>query len=196
MELLLLFRKKKQNPLIKPLSLLSLEDSDTSRKVLRSSNEEVQFPLSEEDLSTLLSMESLLHKLGGVGLAAPQVGVNKKMAVIFIPEAAARHGVQPRTMHEIINPQYEPVDLQPQTNTQTEVEGCHSVRCMTGPVARPDLIRVTYQDRLGLRYSREEGGFYSRVLQHEIDHLQGTMFVDRLLLSHLHSSVDYHLIFT
>ena len=98
MELLLLFRKKKQNPLIRPLSLLSLEDSDTSRKVLRSSNEEVQFPLSEEDLSTLLSMESLLHKLGGVGLAAPQVGVNKKMAVIFIPEAAARHGVQPRTM--------------------------------------------------------------------------------------------------
>ena len=196
MELLLLFRKKKRNPLIRPLSLLSLEDSDTSRDVLRSSNEEVQFPLSEEDLSTLLSMESLLYKLGGVGLAAPQVGVNKKMAVIFIPEAAASHGVQPREMHEIINPQYEPLDHHPQVNTQTEIEGCHSVKCVKGPVARHDLIRVTYQDRSGLRYSREEGGFYSRVLQHEIDHLQGTLFVDRVVFAHLHRSVDYHLIFT
>ena len=196
MELLLLFRRKKPNPLIRPLTLLSVEDSDTSRAVLRSSSEEVQFPLSEEDLSTLLSMESLLYKLGGVGLAAPQVGVNKKMAVIFIPEAAASHGVKPRAMHEIINPRYEPVDSQPGTNLRTEVEGCHSVRCMKGPVARPDLIKVSYQDRLGSRHTREEGGFYSRVLQHEIDHLQGTMFVDRLLLADLHSNVDYHLIFT
>ena len=196
MELLLLFRKKKLNPLIRPLTLLSVEDSDTSRAVIRGSSEEVQFPLSEEDLSTLLSMESLLYKLGGVGLAAPQVGVNKKMAVIFIPEAAASHGVQPRAMHEIINPQFEPVDPQPQTNLRTEIEGCHSVRCMKGPVARPDQIKVTYQDRQGLRHTREEGGFYSRVLQHEIDHLQGTMFVDRLLHADLQSNIDYHLIFT
>ena len=192
MELLYLFKKRKPNPLIRPLALLKVEESDTSRRVLRGSNQDVQFPLSEEDLSTLLSMESLLYRLGGVGLAAPQVEVNKKMAVIFIPEAAASHGVRPRAMHEIINPQYEALE----GGSMKQVEGCHSVGCLTGPVARPDHIRVTYQDRLGLHHDREERGFYSRVLQHEIDHLNGVLFVDRLVLSDLPCIDECHLILT
>ena len=194
MELLYLVKKRKVNPLIRPLTLLKVEDGESSREVLRGSNEAVQFPLSEDDLSTLLSMESLLYKLGGVGLAAPQVDVNKRMAVIFIPKAAASHGVQPRAMHEIINPQYEAVGGD--SRTVEEVEGCHSVRCIKGPVTRPDQIRVTYQDRLGVSHHREEDGFYSRVLQHEIDHLNGVMFVDRLVLGNLHPRDEYHLLLT
>ena len=83
---------------------------------------------------------------------------------------------KPYPMHEIINPEYEGV----KEDMVKGMEGCYSVRSTCGQVTRYNKIRVTYQDREGRKVDKEEEGFYARVLQHEIDHLNGTLIIDRL----------------
>jgi len=192
MELFGILKARKKNKLIKHLDILKIEDSCENKTILKHPSQEVKTPLSEEDDSLLLSMKSVLYKLGGVGLAAPQVGINKKMAVIYIPKAAAKSGVEPCDMHEIINPEYYNIG----DNSTVEIEGCHSVKSLTGCVERNTNIKVNYEDRLGIRYEREVTGFYARVLQHEIDHLNGVTIVDRMIFSKQDQSECGHILLT
>lgn len=192
MELFSILKARKKNKLIKPLDILKMEDSCENKTILKHPSQEVKTPLSEEDDSLLLSMKASLYKLGGVGLAAPQVGVNKKMAVIFIPKEASKSGIEPVDMHEIINPEYRTTG----DDSSIEIEGCHSIRSLTGCVERNTNIKVVYEDRLGVRYEREARGFYARVLQHEIDHLNGVTIVDRMIFSKQDQTESGHILLT
>ena len=87
---------------------------------------------------------------------------------------------KPYPMHEIINPEYVGLEENVGENKVKDMEGCYSVRTICGRVPRYKRIKVTYQDREGKMVEKEEEGFYARVLQHEIDHLNGILIIDRL----------------
>ena len=106
----------------------------------------------------------------GIGLAAPQVGVALR---IFVLDLSV--GRDPAALHVMINPEFVERD-----GMQLEEEGCLSLPGFTATVARPKRVVVKALDRHGDEYRLEGAGLLARALQHEIDHLNGCLFVDRL----------------
>lgn len=122
-------------------------------------------------------MRDTMYAAGGIGLAAPQVDVPYRLAVIDLPETGTRHGELPGLPFAVyVNPVITVLD-------ETEAgywEGCLSVPGMMGYVERPQHIRVDYLDETGAPGSLEAEGFTATVFQHEFDHLYGTLYVDRI----------------
>lgn len=102
----------------------------------------------------------------GVGLAAPQVGESLRVIVVDVGEGP----------FAMINPKFK----MKKGPTQVFEEGCLCLPGLVGPVERPSIITVTGLDRQGKPLSIDAEGFLATVLQHEIDHLEGKVFVDRV----------------
>ena len=114
--------------------------------------------------------------LDGAGLAAPQIGVSLRV-VIFGVEANPRYPqVEAVPMTVLINPQISVLDQQQEEGW----EGCLSVPGMRGLV--PRYVRIRYQgfDHFGKPIDREASGFHARVVQHEVDHLDGVLYPQRI----------------
>lgn len=117
-------------------------------------------------LHTLLDdMADTMYKEDGVGLAAPQVGVLRRAVVVDIGEG----------LIELINPV-----IVETSGEQTDLEGCLSVVDYIGEVTRPNYVKVKAQDRFGKDIEVEGEGFLARAFCHEIDHLEGILFVERI----------------
>ena len=124
----------------------------------------------DELKATVEAMFETMFEAEGIGLAAPQVGISKAFLIIGIP----REDQEPEKLF-FANPVIE--------ETQGEShfdEGCLSVPGITADVIRPEWIRLRYQNLDGNVCVIEDNGLLARVLQHEIDHLNGILFVDRL----------------
>lgn len=159
-------------------------------KVLKSKAEKVYFPLQSSDKELIDSMKAKLVELGGVGLAAPQVNHAKQIIAIYIPEEARllRDNIKSTyPVHVMINPSYEPVESE---GKQADYEGCYSVSSKAGKVPRYQTIKVRYADEKGHEHQQIETGFYARVLQHEIDHLNGVLISDRLTPDCIQGTVE------
>jgi peptide deformylase len=115
-------------------------------------------------------MIETMYAAPGVGLAASQVGVPLRIFVIDLSV-----GRDPEGLIVMINPQF--VD---RAGMQLEDEGCLSVPGFNATVVRPSRAVVKGLDRTGTEYEREGTGLLARAFQHEMDHLDGTLFVDRL----------------
>ena len=126
--------------------------------------------IDAELLRLLDAMLETMYAAPGIGLAAPQVGVLKRAFVIDLGEAGER---APRF---VINPE---LIWHSESLTVAE-EGCLSLPQQFGEVARPDQVRVRYRDRTGEIQEIDAEGLLARCLQHEIDHLNGILFVDHL----------------
>lgn len=116
----------------------------------------------------------------GIGLAAPQVANNIRACVIgkkaIPPKAKIPGRINPNRADLIlINPTYQVISRK----QQTETEGCLSVPGFYGKVARYRDLLVTAQTETGAAIEFEAHGFFARVIQHEIDHLNGILFIDR-----------------
>lgn len=162
------------------LSIITIEnEKDKANSVLKNEANIVTFPLSTLDQDTIQTMQEMLYKLNGVGLAATQVNINKKIALIYIPESASllREDVRTYPMHTIINPEYIGIE---EGYKVSDFEGCYSVKSVYGKVPRYQTIKVKYQNITGETIEETVSGFYARVLQHEIDHLNGLLITDRL----------------
>ncbi len=122
--------------------------------------------IDQRILTLLDDMKETLAAANGVGLAAPQVGVLKQVVVIDVGE-----GVM-----ELINPEIVNIN-----GYQTSVEGCLSVPGKWGEVQRPKNIVVRAMDRNGEYYEIMGEGLLAVALSHEIDHLEGTIFVDKVI---------------
>ncbi len=162
-----------------PLEIVTIEHSENA-EVLTHKAQLVSFPLSLEDQILIGQMKEKLMKIKGVGLAAPQVGVNKQILVYAISEEAKalrNHAdeVVPPTV--LINPSYSPLK---NTELTYDWEACFSVVEKTGKVPRYHHITLRAQTPDGEQIDKEVSGFTARVLQHEIDHLQGILIIDRL----------------
>ena len=147
-------------------------------------------PLSREEIrgaeiQRLLEwMRETMRDAPGVGLAAPQVGLSLQLAVIedpadlqraMAPEKLAERGRRPVPFHVIVNPSLSlegaPVEF---------FEGCLSVSGFVGLVPRAPRVHVECLDEHGNSRSIAAEGWYARILQHEIDHLCGTLYMDRM----------------
>jgi peptide deformylase len=122
-------------------------------------------------------MIETMHEYGGIGLAAPQVHQPIQLAIIEFEDESERYpdmGSQPLSV--LINPKITILDKK----EQAFWEGCLSVPELRGLVHRPRKIRVDSLDRDGRSQSVTAEGFLATVFQHELDHLAGKLFVDRL----------------
>lgn len=120
-----------------------------------------------ERINILLEdMVETMHENEGVGLAAPQVGVLRRVVVIDIGE-----GVIKLINPEIIEKEGENIDI----------EGCLSVLNRVGTVKRPERVKVKYLNELGEEKIIEGIGLLAKALCHEIDHLNGILFTDKMI---------------
>ncbi len=134
--------------------------------VLRKKSKEVK-EINDKIRDLFEDMKETMYGCGnGIGLAAPQVGILKRMIVIDVGEG----------LMEIINP----VILE-QEGEQLEVEGCLSIPGVYGEVKRPERIVVEYTNLDGERVKVEGRDLLARCLSHEIDHLDGILFTDKVV---------------
>jgi peptide deformylase len=113
-------------------------------------------------------MKDTLYKSGGVGLAAPQVGVLRRVVVMDVSEDKSDY-------LELINPEITEVE-----GSQTGNEGCLSLPGLCGVVTRPMVVKVKAQNRDGKWCLYKGEGLKARCFCHEIDHLEGVLYKDRL----------------
>jgi peptide deformylase len=123
------------------------------------------------DIQQLIDdMIKTMYAAPGVGLAAPQIGVPLR---IFVADVSV--GRDPSGLHVFVNPEFVERD-----GMQLEEEGCLSVPGFNATVARPSRATVKGLDRSGVEHTVTGTGLLARCFQHEMDHLDGTLFVDRL----------------
>lgn len=137
------------------------DGDDVLRKVCK------EVDVINDKIRTLLKdMADTMYKADGVGLAAPQVGILKRIVVIDAGEA----------LIELINPV-----IVKEAGEQVEVEGCLSLPEVFGEVKRPATVTVEALNAKGEKFSVTGEGLLARALCHEIDHLNGILFKDKVI---------------
>lgn len=142
--------------------------------VLRRKAKKVE-KITKETQRLIDDMIETMHAADGIGLAAPQVGVLQRIAVVEIEADEKIPGSG--KLYVLINPEV----VARSEEEEIGVEGCLSIPGWQGEVARPARITVRALDRNGQRYKLEAEGLLARAILHEIDHLDGILFLDRLV---------------
>ena len=146
------------------------------RKILKFPDQDLRIkakPVESFDgeLKTLTDdMFETMHSVDGIGLAATQIGVAKQVAVIDISPEKNEPLV-------IVNPAIQILDP---SKTEDYDEGCLSVPGFFEKISRPSDIKLTYQDLNGKKQEIKPEGLLTKVVQHELDHLNGRLFVDHI----------------
>ena len=146
------------------------------RKILKFPDQDLRIKAKpvetfDEELKTLTDdMFETMHSVNGIGLAATQIGVAKQVAVIDISPEKNEPLV-------IINPAIQILDP---SVTEDYDEGCLSVPGFFEKISRPSDIKLTYQDLNGTKQEIKPEGLLTKVVQHELDHLNGRLFVDHI----------------
>lgn len=122
-------------------------------------------------------MVETMHEYDGVGVAAPQVHVSLRVAVLEVPKGDGRGGRKGVPLTVLINPRVTPLS----PKARLDIEGCLSVPDLRGVVPRFEKVRLEALGRDGKPYSVIATGFHARVIQHECDHLDGDVYLDRML---------------
>ena len=142
-----------------------LEVMKTGHPVLKQIAEPVEF-VNKKIRQLLDDMAETMYKTDGVGLAAPQVNVSKRIIVLDDGNG----------LIEVINP-----EIVKKEGSQVGLEGCLSVPELFGDVERYDKIEVHGINRNNKKIKIKAEGFLARIFQHEIDHLNGILFVEKLV---------------
>lgn len=141
--------------------------------------------LKSKDFKDLIAdMLETMEEEEGIGIAAPQIGVSKQVAIVGVPKENPRYPDLPEDEEPevdfdilvVINPTITVLDDTPSGFW----EGCLSVPGLRGYVERPSKIKVDYTDIHGEKQVIEASGFAATVFQHELDHLDGVLYVDRV----------------
>ena len=128
-------------------------------------------------MALVADMVDTLHDYGGIGLAAPQVGESVRLAIIEIEGGPTRYGqLEAMPLTVFVNPEIEVLG----NESAGYWEGCLSVPGLRGLVERPQHVLVRYTTITGAAAELELQGFAATVFQHEFDHLDGKLFVDRM----------------
>jgi peptide deformylase len=155
-------KKKLKNP---PLELHYLGD-----RVLRQPAKRIT-KVDDEIRQLVREMLQTMYSKDGIGLAAPQVGVHKQLIVIDLEPDKPEN--QPLVL---INPTIKQVSR----DICVAQEGCLSIPGVYLDVKRPEVVEVTYKDEYGRPRTLQASGLLARCIQHEMDHLNGVVFVDRV----------------
>ena len=164
------------------LQIVQAEEEALRVQARQLSHEEI---LSENTRELIEHMKETMRYAPGVGLAAPQVGISLQLAVIedreeyhrkLTAEQLSERQRQPVPFHVIINPRIVSSDS---TNVEF-FEGCLSIAGYSAIVSRARTITVEYLNESAETNRVQAVGWYARILQHEIDHLAGILYVDRM----------------
>ena len=144
-------------------------------QVLRAKAQEVN-PSEETDLVSFIDdMVETMHNADGCGLAAPQVGVSKRILVVDGNDLSDRWPELKGFHREMINPRF---TFESEETIAFE-EGCLSIPGVDAEIVRPKQVRVKYVNRDLEEVEEDFDNFAARMIQHEMDHLDGVMFVDK-----------------
>ena len=145
-------------------------------QILRNENTEVDLQDKEGVLKLIEDMKETLKVADGCGLAAPQVGVNKRLVIVDGRELSDTYDYLKDFFRVMINP----VVLEESEETCEYSEGCLSVPGIYAEVRRPSKIKVEYYNENFEKVVEEFDQFGCRMVQHELSHLEGNLFVDNL----------------
>jgi peptide deformylase len=161
--------------------------------VLRMRAAEFEGQLDGELLPRFLAvMRDTMHAAPGVGLAAPQIGIPLRVAVMedafpIDPDIGAEREREPLAYFAALNPAYRAAG----TRTAAFFEGCLSFDGFQGVVERPAEVAASYTTPEGQAVERGLSGWQARIFQHETDHLDGTVYVDKVLTRSLCTHAEY-----
>ena len=133
--------------------------------------------INEEILDIIEDLKSTLEFGTGLGIAAPQIGVDKRIIVV----GAKKENIKYNDAEEIpitamINPTWKKLT----EDTDVQYEGCMSVPSIRGKVERYKNIELTYYNENGEKIVKQLNGFFARLVQHECDHLDGIVFLEKV----------------
>jgi peptide deformylase len=130
----------------------------------------------DENLHTLIDdMVETMLDAPGVGLAAPQVAESQRVITVQLPDEPEEYGDNAGVLYAVVNPEI----VRASRETENGVEGCLSVPGYVGRVERAAMVKVRGQDQHGKPVRLKVEGYLARVFQHEIDHLDGVLFIDK-----------------
>jgi len=133
--------------------------------------------IDQEVLTIIDTLKSTMQQASGVGIAAPQIGINKRIAIVGFSDNSRYPDQEPIPIQVMINPDYEPLSQE----VESGEEGCLSVPGKRGMVNRFVKIRYSCLNENGDKVNELAKGFKARIIQHEVDHLNGVLFVDKML---------------
>ncbi|MEX2578711.1 MAG: peptide deformylase [Verrucomicrobiales bacterium] len=141
--------------------------------------------VTEEIRQLAADMLETMYEANGVGLAAPQVGVSLRLAVVDVSHdeecvGYLRVNGAEKTIGEVCPITFVNPELKLLGDKDTDVEGCLSFPELRGEIARPFEVEATLYDLEGEKLVVETDGLFARALQHETDHLFGRLFIDRM----------------
>ena len=146
--------------------------------ILEKQCDEVNITNNNEDIIDIIEdLKSTLEYGTGLGIVAPQIGVNKKIIVV----GAKKENIKYNDAEEIpitamINPTWKKLS----EDTDVQYEGCMSVPSIRGKVERYKNIELTYYNENGEKIVKKISGFFARLVQHECDHLDGIVFLEKV----------------
>jgi len=132
--------------------------------------------LKDAEFQELIKQMFFTMRRYGVGLAAPQIGLSIKLAVVGLKDDPIRPDVKLIPPAVLINPEI----IETSEEMEEDWEGCLSFPQVWGLVPRHKKVKAQYVDEEGTTHTVEVEGFHARVFQHEIDHLNGVLYIDRM----------------
>ena len=147
--------------------------------VLKNKSEEIDIEnINKEILEIIEDLKSTLEYGTGLGISAPQIGINKRIIVV----GAKKENIKYNDAEEIpITPMINPTWKKLSDETDIQFEGCMSIPTIRGKVRRYKDIELTYFNENGEKTIKELNGFFARLVQHECDHLDGINFIEKVV---------------
>ena len=143
--------------------------------------------INREILDIIEDLKATLEFGTGLGIAAPQIGVNKRIIVV----GAKKENIKYNDAEEIpITAMINPIWKKISEDTDIQYEGCMSVPVIRGKVERYKNIELTYFNENGEKIVRQVNGFFARLVQHECDHLDGIVFLEKVKEHNGFATVD------
>lgn len=188
----IVFREHQSTETKEHLEIIQIGDPVLRKTARELSREEI---LSKEIQQLIENMKNTMKNAPGVGLAAPQIGKSIQLIVIedidhshLTPKQIAERKRYPVPFHVVINPK---IFFEENAKKVEFFEGCLSVPNFIGRVPRAESVRVECLNERAEPVVINAKGWYARILQHEIDHLKGTLYVDRVQLPTLTTDENY-----
>lgn len=137
--------------------------------------------INNEILEIIEDMKATLEYGTGLGIAAPQIGVSQRIIVVGArKETIAYNEAEDIPLMAMINPVWHSIGQE----VDSQYEGCMSVPSIRGKIERYKKIELTYYNERGEKIEKQLNGFFARLVQHECDHLNGILFIEKVKDSH------------
>jgi peptide deformylase len=151
---------------------------EVGEKILKSKCKKVDLNnITNDELQFISDLKLTFKETAGFGIAAPQLGVNKRIIIVGVNKEDCKYeNAEDLKTTVMINPTWKKIS----DETNFEYEGCLSVPVVRGKVERYNNIELVYYNERGDKIKKQYFGFNARLLQHEIDHLDGVLFLEKV----------------